>query len=39
MFELISNIFSWAPIAQLEGITPLSHRNIPKIRKVLNTIT
>ena len=26
-------------ISQLEGMTPLSHRNIPKIRKVLNTLT
>jgi hypothetical protein len=26
-------------ISQLEGMTPLSHRNIPKIRKSLNTLT
>ena len=26
-------------VSQLEGMTPLSHRNIPKIRKVLNTLT
>ena len=26
-------------ISQLEGMTPISHRNIPKIRKMLNTLT